>query len=189
MSKRTIEFEESSSTKKFEADDVSATASGDIKKASVTDSALNEESASNQHEVPNRHPIIQKAYEAMRISNWDRHTQELYFLEKRVRQEYEEEREYLKYKVKEEFKRGELKGEIQGEISKIKTLINLGIEQKQIVQSLNFLTMQELKDKLENNIEYIKDHVNETDRQICEDLDLLRPLYGLLSFDSDDGCS
>ena len=89
--------------------------------------------------------------------------------------------EDLEESIKEVFERGKklgyerakLKGEIKGEISKIKTLIKYEMSSETFTNDLKFLTQEKVKDKLESNLTYIKEHIDDSDSDICEQLGLI----------------
>jgi len=86
-------------------------------------------------------------------------------------QESLREEEYVKGEMK-----GKIKGEIKGEISKVKAFFDLGIPREKIIPKLKFLNDDKVKDNIESNLTYIKNHSDDSDSEICEELGLVGSL-------------
>ena len=129
---------------------------------------------SKQEEAPDRSEIIKKGYEIMKLATWSSDTQALYWKQKMNELDLIETQQELEYEA---FERGEvkgkLKGEIKGEISKIKDLLDLGISKETITPKLKFLTQDKIREEFDHNFEYIRTHIEDTDSQICDELDLV----------------
>ena len=78
--------------------------------------------------------------------------------------------------LKEGLAKGEVKGKIKGEISKVKALIKHQIPQESFISDLKFLTHDKVKDSFEKNISYIREHMGDTDSEICDELGLIGDL-------------
>ena len=133
---------------------------------------------SEKEEIPeDMDPIIQEGYNIMKVAKWDSATRVLYWKQKAdERSELLEAKRLQEEQYKHGFDSGQLKGEIKGEISKVKFSIKYKVPLKEIASDLQFLTHNKVKDKLEQNINYIQDHINDTDSDICEELGLLGEL-------------
>ena len=145
---------------------------------------------SEKEEVPeDMDSIIQEGYDIMKVAKWDSDTRTLYWKQKAdERSELLESKRLQEEQYKHGFDNGfevgkkqaseksKLKGEIKGEISKVKSLIKYKVPLKEIASNLQFLTHNKVKEKLEQNINYIQDHINDTDSDICEELGLLGEL-------------
>lgn len=137
-------------------------------------------------------PIIKEAYKTMEMANWTPEQREKYWAlkslevseaeeRKKEKQEHEQEVEEAKQKSKQEGKiegrkEGEQKGKLKGEISQIKTLIELEIPEDKIIPKLKFLTDSRVSDRLADNLSYIKEHMDETESVICDELGLCEAL-------------
>lgn len=75
--------------------------------------------------------------------------------------------------IEEAFKKGINQGELKGKISKIQAMFKFNIPQEKFISELKFLTQESIKDKLDNNLNYIKEHPTYLEDQICTDLGLL----------------
>lgn len=132
---------------------------------------------SKQEEAPDRSEIIKRGYEIMKVATWSSDTQALYWKQKMNELDLIETQQELEYEA---FERGEvkgkLKGEIKGEISKIKGFLDFGISSEQIIPKLKFLTHDKVKDKLDSNLTYIRDHLEDSDSDICDELGLVGSL-------------
>jgi predicted transposase/invertase (TIGR01784 family) len=132
---------------------------------------------SKQEEAPDRSEIIKRGYEIMKVATWSSDTQALYWKQKMNELDLIETQQELEYEA---FERGEvkgkLKGEIKGEISKIKDLLDLGISKETITPKLKFLTQDKIREEFDHNFEYIRNHLEDTDSQICDELDLVGKL-------------
>jgi len=140
---------------------------------------------SKQEEAPDRSEIIKRGYEIMKVANWTPDQKALYWKQKMNEiafleaQQLQEEEAIIK--AQEAFEKGiakgelqgKLKGEIKGEISKIKDLLELGISQEKIIPKLKFLTQEKIKGEFDHNFDYISTHLEDTDSQICDELDLV----------------
>ena len=155
------------------------------------DSALKEQwlefliDCSKKDEEPDRSEIIKRGYEIMKVANWTPDQKALYWKQKMNEiafleaQQLQEEEAIIK--AQEAFEKGiakgelqgKLKGEIKGEISKIKDLLELGISQEKIIPKLKFLTQEKVKGEFDHNFDYIRTHLEDTDSQICDELDLV----------------
>ena len=155
------------------------------------DSALKEQwlefliDCSKKDEEPDRSEIIKRGYEIMKVANWTPDQKALYWKQKMNEiafleaQQLQEEEAIIK--AQEAFEKGiakgelqgKLKGEIKGEISKIKDLLELGISQEKIIPKLKFLTQEKIKGEFDHNFDYISTHLEDTDSQICDELDLV----------------
>ena len=136
---------------------------------------------SKQIEEPDRNEIIKKGYEIMKVAKWDHDTQVLYWKQQANMQDLiETQKSTAEEAFNEGFEKGlekaKLKGEIKGEISKVKSLIKFKIAEEEIIKDLKFLTHEKVLDKLESNLQYISEHIGDTDSQICEELGLLGDL-------------
>jgi len=107
--------------------------------------------------------------EDTRVLNWKKLTSELDAIET------------LEESIQEALK-GKLKGEIKGEIKMIKALSKYNVPQKKIIAELEFLTEDKVKDQLESNLKYIKEHPDDSDSEICNELGLVG---SLADFNSD----
>lgn len=76
-------------------------------------------------------------------------------------------------RVQAEVKMSILKCGIQAEITVTKSLSKLGILNEEIIPHLKFLTQDQLKDKLETNLAYIRGHIEDSNSDICDQLGLL----------------
>jgi hypothetical protein len=115
------------------------------------------------------------------MAGWNENTKILYWKQKANMQDLiETQKSTAEEAFNEGFEKGlekaKLNGEIKGEISKVKDFINFGIEKKQIIEKLKFLTHEKVINKLESNLQYISEHIGDTDSQICEELGLLGDL-------------
>ncbi len=115
------------------------------------------------------------------MAGWNENTKILYWKQKANMQDLIETQELLKQEefqkgIEKGIEKGKLKGEIKGEISKVKSLIKFKIAEEEIIKDLKFLTHQKVLDKLESNLQYISEHIGDTDSQICEELGLLGDL-------------
>lgn len=88
----------------------------------------------------------------------------------------QETQKYARAEYIKAFERGKLEGEIKAEVSKIKALIEWNIPQEKITSNLKFLTQDKVKDRLETNLAYIKDHLSDSDSDICEQLGVVEEL-------------
>lgn len=146
------------------------------------DSSLKEQwlefliNCSTQKEEPDRNEMIKKGYEIMKVAKWDNDTKVLYWKQKMNEQAILEVQEETLEKVQEAFDKGKLKGEIKGEISKIKDFFELGVLQEQIIPKLKFLTKDKVRDKIDTNLTYIQEHLEEADSDICDELGLVGDL-------------
>jgi hypothetical protein len=109
----------------------------------------------------------------MKVASWDPNIQALYWHQKAVEEDFFETQEEAK---REEFNKGKLKGEIKGEISKVKDFLEESFSKEKIISKLKFLTQDKVKDSLESNLEYIKNHLEDSDSDICEELGLVGAL-------------
>jgi len=132
---------------------------------------------SKQNEEPNREGIIKKGYEIMKIAQWNSDMQTLYWKQKAQEEDFRETQKELK---KEEFEKGKLKGkiegEIKGEIKAVKSFIELAVSRDKFIPRLKFLTQEKVKDKLQDNLKYIEEHINDSDSDIGEALGLIGDL-------------
>jgi hypothetical protein len=135
---------------------------------------------SKQQSEPDRNEIIKKGYRIMEVAKWTPDQQTLYLnqkmqaLEARLAQEdLEREAREAREEAEQAFEKGKLKGEIKGEISKVKALIKYNVPKENIVQDLKFLTNPQVLENLDNNLDYIREHNDETDSLICENLGLV----------------
>ena len=129
--------------------------------------------------------IIKEAYKIMEITNWKPEIKELY--EKALEKEQDEILEAQRNisdalakgeligELKGELK-GMLKGELKGEISKVKALIDVGATKEQIFSKIKFLNNDKVKNQLEDNLSYIKNHIQDSDSDICDALGLVADL-------------
>jgi len=137
---------------------------------------------SKQADIPdNIDEIIKKGYNIMKVANWSEDQRILYWKQKSNEIEELKEQKMLEEKAFQEgiekgIERGKLKGEVKGEISKIKGFFDFGASQEQIISKLKFLTHHNVKDKIDENLKYIQDHLSDTDSQICDALDLVGKL-------------
>jgi len=121
--------------------------------------------------------IIKEAYKIMEITNWEPQIKEIY--EKALQKEQDE---ILEAQGRESdalakgLAKGKFKGELKGEISKVKTLLKFGISQDKIEPELKFLNNDKVKNKLEDNMSYIKEHIQDSDSYICDELGLVADL-------------
>ena len=121
-------------------------------------------------EIPNDvDNIIKKAYKVMETASWPSLIKETYenYLEKETDEINE---------VQRNISAAKLKGEVIAEISKIKVLIDFGYKTEQILSTLKFLNNDKMKDKLEHNMSYIKSHIQDSDRDICNALGIFDAL-------------
>lgn len=114
-----------------------------------------------------RAEIIKKGYETMRIATWPVDKQISYWKE---------------IAFDKGMQKGKLKGEIKGEISKIKILIELKWSKDQIIPKIKFLNDPKISHKLDQNLQYIAEHLDGYESDICYELDL----YDTLLSGSDD---
>ena len=142
---------------------------------------------SKQQSEPDRNKIIKKGYRIMEVAKWTPDQQTLYLnqkmqaLEARLAQEdLEREAREAREEAEKAFEKGQiqgkLKGEIKGEISKVKALIKYNVPKENIVQDLKFLTNPKVLENLDNHLDYIRHHNDETDSLICENLGLVGTL-------------
>jgi len=145
-----------------------------------------------------REEIIQRGYKIMEIATWSGDQQTLYWKEKdneraakQILKESKEEgfeegfeegmekgmQKGIQKGIPKGIPKGKLKGEIKGEISKIKTLVELEISKDKIIPTLQFLTNPKVFDKLESNLSYIKEHMDDTESVICDELGLCEALW------------
>ncbi|AVP87658.1 Putative transposase [Candidatus Phycorickettsia trachydisci] len=140
---------------------------------------------SNKEVALDRKEIIKKGYEIMKIATWSADKQTLYWKEKdneraaqQILKESKEEgfaegfEEGMEKGMEKGMERGKLKGEIKGEISKVKTAIKWNVSKDHVVLELKFLTNPKLMDKLESNLSYIQEHMDDTESVICDELGL-----------------
>jgi predicted transposase/invertase (TIGR01784 family) len=128
---------------------------------------------SKQEEEPDRDKIIKQGYEIMKVASWDPNIQALYWHQKAVEEDFFETQEEAK---REEFDKGKLKGEIKGEIKAVKGYLKYEVSKEKFTPDLKFLTQDKVKDSLESNLEYIKNHLEDSDSDICEELGLVGAL-------------
>jgi hypothetical protein len=145
---------------------------------------------SDQKEEPDRNEIIKKGYEIMKLAKWDADTKALYWKQRVTEQDLLETQESLNKemfekgklegrvegRVKGEIKgriEGEIKGRIEGEISQVKSLIKYNIPKEKIILDLKFLIDDKVSDKLEENLAYIHDNINDSNSNICDALGLV----------------
>lgn len=132
---------------------------------------------SKQTQEPDRDEIIKKGYEIMQVAKWGDEAKVLYWKQKVNEHEAIQAQQAI---AEESFEKGEikgkLKGEIKGEISKVKTLFKFNIEKEKIIESLKFLKHEKVQGKLEYNLQYISEHMSDTESQICEELGLVRDI-------------
>lgn len=113
----------------------------------------------------------------MKVAKWDNDTKVLYWKQKMNEQDILEAQKELRQKAFEKgIEKGKLKGEIKGEISKIKDFFELGVLQEQIIPKLKFLTNDKVRDKIDTNLTYIREHLEEADSDICDELGLVGDL-------------
>lgn len=144
---------------------------------------------SNQTEAPDRNEIIKKGYEIMKVKNWTplqcaqyEHQQDAaedlrLTIEAKIAKEGRD--KYLEGKLE-----GKLKGEIKGEIKMVKGFLKYNVPKANIVQDLKFLTDPKVLENLDNNLDYIRQHNDETDSLICEELGLMGALFGVEASDT-----
>lgn len=137
---------------------------------------------SEQTEIPeNVDDIIKKGYEIMKTANWTQDQRILYWKQKANEADEIMEQKRLQDEAKkngfeegiqtgfeEGIEKGTKQGKLKGEISKVKDLLEFGISPEQIISKLKFLTS--------NHVEYIKNHTEEYDSDICNDLGLMGSL-------------
>ena len=109
--------------------------------------------------------IIQKAYEIMEISNWKPQIKEVY--EKALQKEQDE---ILEAQERENTAliKGKLKGELKGEISKFKDFQKLKLQEELYKDMFKYLKP--------DNFSYIKEHIQDSDSDICDTLGLVADL-------------
>lgn len=69
---------------------------------------------------------------------------------------------------------------IKGEISKIKALMKYEISQEKMIHDLKFLTHKNVINNIKDNLAYIRAHLEDTDDNICDELDLVNKLLGFI---------
>jgi len=137
-------------------------------------------------------PTIKEAYKVMEIASWSPAQKEKYWAlkslevseaeeRKREQEERQKELEEVKLKAKAAGKiegkiEGEFIGKLKAEISTIKAAIRWNIPKQQIIPELKFLTDPKVFDKLESNLSYIQEHMDETESVICDALGLCETL-------------
>lgn len=126
-----------------------------------------------QKTEPDRNEVIKKGYDIMKTVKWTEDQKILYWKQKANEEDL---RRTIDEEIKESFTKGEIKGEIKGEVSKVKDFFGLGISLDKIIPKLKFLTNPKVKDKLEENLAYIRDHAEDSDSDICEALGLVGSL-------------
>lgn len=134
-------------------------------------------------EIPeNIAEIIKKGYEIMNRANWTPDQEALYWKAcadaVSEREERENDIKKARLEAQEEgreegrekgIKEGREEGKIEAEVAMIKTLINLGIENNNILSSLKNIP----QNKASDTILYVNDHLSDSDIQICIDLRLI----------------
>ncbi|WPY01546.1 PD-(D/E)XK nuclease family transposase (plasmid) [Candidatus Trichorickettsia mobilis] len=134
-----------------------------------------------QKTEPERNEIIKKGYEIMKMSKWDADTQALYWKQKQyIKDVLQDQEELIQETAEKAYKEGEskgiekgkIKGEVKGEISKVKNFMELEVPQEKFITKLHYLTQEKFKDNLEYNLNYIKDHLAETESVIGDNLHL-----------------
>jgi hypothetical protein len=139
---------------------------------------------SSQHKRQKRETALveQKTQiQKLNMAEWNENTKVLYWKHQANLQDLiETQKSTAEEDFNEGFEKGlekaKLKGEIKGEISKVKSLIKFKIAEEEIIKDLKFLTHEKVLDKLESNLQYISEHIGDTDSQICEELGLLGDL-------------
>jgi predicted transposase/invertase (TIGR01784 family) len=142
----------------------------------------------NQLNEPDRHELIRKGYNIMKMMQWEGDKQALYWKEQTRELDFVESQKEEKEKAfadgkMEGIKEGELKGlekgklkgelvgKVKGEVGKIKFGLKYKVEQEKIAEELNYTKpfFTEIKDYFNSTPE----NFNKRDTMICEDLKLL----------------
>lgn len=139
---------------------------------------------SMQKTPDDRHEIIKEAYEVMKVANFtpsdylklQEEKAEEFFARLEARAQEKIKEKELAEELAKGIEQGKLKGEIKGEISKIKGFLDFGASQEQIIPKLKFLTHDKVKDKIDENLKYIEDHLASSDSDICDELGLVGDL-------------
>jgi predicted transposase/invertase (TIGR01784 family) len=126
---------------------------------------------SKQEDIPlNISDIIKEGYEAMKMQTLKKQKLDtMYWNAKEKENNYQLQSVELK---EEAFNKGKLKGEVKGEIKQIKSFMELEVPQEKFVSKLHYLTQEKFKDNLEDNLNYIKSHLDERESVIGDNLHL-----------------
>jgi predicted transposase/invertase (TIGR01784 family) len=125
---------------------------------------------SKQKTEPDRNEIIKQGYDIMKVAKLREDTITLYWKQK---ENEERSLEALEAEKKEAFDKGKIKGEIKGEISKIKDFFGFSLSKEQIISKLKFLTQDKVREQLDSNLEYIKNHLGDSENEIFDALGLI----------------
>lgn len=109
--------------------------------------------------------IIQDAYKIMEKAKWSQEFRANY-------------KKSLRSRMSQHLSITELK--IKSELKLIKVLFKHKIQREEIISELNFLVHGNVIDSIEENLSYIQNHINDSDSDICENLDLVDDLLGFV---------
>jgi len=119
---------------------------------------------------PNTNEAIKKGYEIMQKCLWDSNKEITIWRE--IQKEY-----YEVLNLNEEFKKGyekgKLKGSLYAEISMIQFLSEQNYPKEEIKKKVKLIGQKRYREDLDIPIQYIIDHPEKTENEICENLKLL----------------